>query len=155
MPCDQPFYHGRVVKFGVMAARHGTRARYKAACRCDACRAAQASYQARYRDRVVNGETRPRPSVVPPAGMQVAGPGDVELATVAELAGLSAAAEQPGLAAAAVAMAKVLDHPRALSPKPSAAKQLIAALDTLRMASARHRGGGLRAVRAMTDKGGA
>jgi len=78
------------------------------------------------------------------------GPGDAESAVQLELAGLSAAAEQPAVAAAAVAMARLLDHPRVSSPKPSAARQLTRILDELRKASARDRRGGLRAVREMT-----
>ena len=128
-----------------MAARHGTRARYKAACRCDECRAAQASYQARYRDRVLNG---------PPVAPELqGGPGPVELGVQAELAGLGSGSS--ALAAVAVALSKVLDHPRAQSSKPAAAGQLVRVLDELHKGAARHPRGGLKLVRSMTEKGGA
>lgn len=82
------------------------------------------------------------------------GPGDVELAVALELAGLSAAVDQPALAAAAVAMGRLLDS-RAQSAKPSAARVLAPLLDDLHKASARDRRGGLSVVKAMTDPGGA
>jgi hypothetical protein len=127
-----------------MAVRHGTRYGYKGGCRCDECRAAQAAYQARYRDRVLNG-----PPVAPE--LQAAGPGPVEVATRVELAGLSQAELQPGLAAIALCMGRVLDHPRAHSSKPAAAKQLADILDRLRQASLQGRPGALKLVRQMSD----
>jgi hypothetical protein len=145
---DQRFYPGRVVKFAGMA-RHGTRRSYKEGCRCDACRAAQAAYQARYRDRVLHGLTRPTPSSPPPIAPLPATAGPCEVAVLAELAGLPAATEQPALAAAAVALGQVLDG-RPPAPKPGAAKVLVAVMDSLHKASARHGGGGLRAVRELS-----
>jgi hypothetical protein len=129
-----------------MAARHGTRYGYKRGCRCAECRAAQAAYQARYRDRLLNG-----PPVAPE--LQAAGPGPVEVATRVELAGLSQAELQPGLAAIALCMGRVLDHPRAHSSKPAAAKQLADILDRLRQASLQGRPGALKLVRQMSEKG--
>jgi hypothetical protein len=128
-----------------MAARHGTRARYKAACRCDECRAAQAAYQARYRDRVLHG-----PPVAP--GLQPAGPGPVELGVQAQLAELGSGS--PALAAVAVALSQVLDHPRATSSKPAAAGQLVRVMDELVKGAARQPRGGLRLVRQMTRPDG-
>jgi hypothetical protein len=74
------------------------------------------------------------------------------LSVQGEVAGLAAAELQPVLAAAAVAMGRLLDG-RAQSAKPSAAKQLVALLDELHRASARRGRGGLRAVRELTVKG--
>jgi hypothetical protein len=104
---------------------------------------------------------RPRPSVaiVADTGDSVgpspaAAPGPVETAVLAEVAGLPAAASRPGLAALALAMGRLLDHPRALSSKPAAARQLARFMDDLRQASAAPRRGGLRLVRAMTTPDG-
>jgi hypothetical protein len=78
----------------------------------------------------------------------------VEAAVELELAGLPAAAERPGLAAAALALARVLDNPRAMSPHPPAARVLARLLDELRK-PAQSRRGGSKVVRAMTGKDGA
>lgn len=146
-----------------MAARHGTRARYyKGNCRCAECRAAQAAYQRRYRDRVMNGETRPPAGLVAAANQHHGGDlaplvesvvlpqRRVEAAVEAELADLPAAADQPGIAAACLALARVLDNPRHMSPHPSAARVLSKLLADLRSASARTSRGGLAAVRSMS-----
>jgi hypothetical protein len=131
-----------------MAARHGTRARYKSGCHCDECRAAQAAYQARYRDRLLNG-----PPVAPE--LQAAGPGPVEVGVQAEIEIAGLGSGSPALVAVAVALSKVLDHPRAQSSKPAAAGQLVRVLDELHKGAARHPRGGLKLVRSMTTpKGG-
>jgi hypothetical protein len=70
-----------------------------------------------------------------------------------ELGGLPAAEARPGLAAAALAMGRILDNPRVPSAKPGAARQLGRLLDELRKPVPGGRGG-LKLVRAMTDKGG-
>ncbi len=66
----------------------------------------------------------------------------------AELARLGSGS--PALAAAAVALSKVLDHPRAQSSKPGAARVMADILDRLRKESVRHPRGGLKLVRAMS-----
>jgi hypothetical protein len=78
-----------------------------------------------------------------------ASPGPVE----AELAGLTDA--RPGLAAAALALARVMDNPRAVSSHPPAAKVLAGLLDALHKGSAQGRRGSLAVVKSMTEKGGA
>jgi hypothetical protein len=95
-----------------------------------------------HRDRVLNG------APVAPE-LQPAGPGPVELATQAELAGLSQAELQPGLAAVALALGRVMDHPRAQSSKPAAARQLVRVLDELHKGP-QPRGSRLSLVKAMT-----
>jgi hypothetical protein len=77
------------------------------------------------------------------------GPGRVECGVRAELAGLT---ERPGLVAVALAMARVLDNPRAVSSQPAAAKVLASLLDQLHSASACGRRGGLAVVRTMTER---
>jgi Protein of unknown function (DUF4236) len=71
----------------------------------------------------------------------------------AELAGLTEA--RPGLAQAALAIARLLDNPRAVNQQPAAAKVLVSLLDRLRSASAHGHRGRLAVVRTMTEKGGA
>ena len=61
---------------------------------------------------------------------------------------------RPGLAAAALAVARILDNPRAINQQPAAAKVLISMLEKLRSASPAGRRG-LAVVREMTKKGGA
>jgi hypothetical protein len=81
-------------------------------------------------------------------------PGPVESGVTAEIDGLAAQA-RPGLAQAALALARVLDNPRAVNQHAAAAKVLSSLLDKLRAASARGRRGGLAVVRTMTEKDGA
>jgi hypothetical protein len=130
-------------------------------CRRDECGYAQRLYQRRYRELKANGLTRPlSPVVVAELPQAEAGPvpdetpGPVESAVEDEIGGLAGQA-RPGLAQAALAMARVLDSPKAVSSQPAAAKVLAALLDKLRSASAPGRRGGLARVRTMTEKGGA
>jgi hypothetical protein len=126
-----------------MAATHGARRRYNEGCRCDDCRAANTAYQQGYRQRhtAVVPLTAP---VTPPS------PGPVEAGVAEEIAGLTEA--RPGLAQAALAMARVLDNPRAVSSQPAAAKVLAALLEKLHAASALGHRGSLAVVRAMSSR---
>jgi hypothetical protein len=134
--------------WSIMAARHGTRHRYIDGCRCDDCKTANATYERDRRARHANGEFSQRAAVVSlPA--QPCGPGPVESAVESELAGL-AGQTRPGLVAVALELARVLDHPRAVSQKPAAAKVLVGVLDTLHKGSDQRRGR-LAVVRTMTD----
>jgi hypothetical protein len=74
--------------------------------------------------------------------------GPVELALAEQLAGLSAAAEQPALAQAALALARVLDG-GVPTPAANAARGLADILDRLRKGSDLRKSG-LAAVRAMS-----
>ncbi|HSS23876.1 MAG TPA: hypothetical protein VLL82_05625 [Mycobacterium sp.] len=80
--------------------------------------------------------------------------GPVESGVAAEISDL-AAEIRPGLAQAALALARILDNPRAVNQQPAAAKALAGLLDKLRSASAHGRRGGLALVRAMAEKGDA
>jgi hypothetical protein len=55
----------------------------------------------------------------------------------------------------ALALARILDNPKAVGSQPSAAKVLASLLDKLRSASARGRSGHLALVRTMTETSGA
>jgi hypothetical protein len=78
----------------------------------------------------------------------------VRLGVAAETDGLAAQA-RPGLAQAALAVARVLDNPKAVNQHAAAARVLSALLDKLRSASAQGRRGRLAVVRTLTEKGGA
>jgi hypothetical protein len=73
---------------------------------------------------------------------------------MAEISGLASEA-RPGLAAAALELARVMDNPKAVNQKAAASKALVAVLDTLHAVSARGRRGRLAVVRTLTEKGGA
>ena len=135
-----------------MAAKHGTRRRYVEGCRCEDCTQANRVYFRRRR--AAKGLPPTAVDPLPAAGAsQSAERGPVESAVEAEIAGL--AESRPGLAAGALALARVLDNPRAVSSQPTAAKVLASLLDKLHSASARGRRGNLASVRTMTQKGGA
>jgi hypothetical protein len=122
---------------GQQMANHGS-SRYAKGCRCAECTEA-------HRLRAVDYRTRKEESEPLPA--QTA-PGQVETAVEAEIGGL--AVSRPSLAAIAVAMARILDNPRAKSTQPQAAKVLVSVLDTLHKGSAQGRRGSLALVKSMT-----
>ena len=120
-------------------ARHGTRTRYNPGCRCDDCVAANSSYQANYRQ----SRAPSAPVAVVPSP---SGPGPVEAAVEAEIAELSES--WPSLAQVALAMARILDNPKAISTQPAAARQLVAILGTFSKWTQRR--GKLAVVKSMT-----
>lgn len=80
--------------------------------------------------------------------------GPVESGVEAEISGL-AAEVRAGLAATALALARIMDNPRAVNQKPAAAKVLAALLDKLHSASPAGRRDRLSLVKSMTENGGA
>lgn len=84
---------------------------------------------------------------------QASGPGPVELRVAAEIDGLASEA-RPGLAQAALCLARLMDNPRAVNQQPAAAKVLASLLEKLRSVSASGRRGSLAVVRDMTKKDG-
>jgi hypothetical protein len=132
-----------------MTLRHGTRYRYSIGCRCDDCAEAARIYQRDYRLRKPGAPILESQNRVDDPD---SGPGPVEIAVSEEIDGLASQA-RPGLAAAALAIARVLDNPRAVNQQPAAAKVLISMLEKLRSASPAGRRG-LAVVREMTKKGG-
>ena len=103
-----------------MAARHGTANRYNQGCRCDACKESHRLRAADYRQRCVSGEVHVVADLPQPAPSD---PGPVELGVAAEIDGLASQA-RPGLAQAALALARLMDNPRAVNQQPAAAKVL-------------------------------
>lgn len=130
-----------------MAASHGTQRRYVQGCRCDDCREAHRVSAREYRERRATGQIEAPSGVAVPS---VVVPGPVEIGVSEEIDGLASQA-RPGLAQAALAIARILDNPRSVNQQPAAAKVLISMLEKLRSASAPGRRGGLAVVREMTD----
>jgi hypothetical protein len=77
-----------------------------------------------------------------------AGSGAVEAAVQAEIEGLGSA--RTGLKATAIALARILDNPKAVSTQPAAAAKLADILETLRK-NADGRKSKLATVRSMTS----
>jgi hypothetical protein len=121
-------------------ARHGTRRCYVNGCRCDDCTESNRAY------------FRQRRASHMGADLPASEPGPVESGVAAELECLTV--ERPGVAQTALALARVLDSPRAVSSHAPAARVLITLLDKLRQASAPSRRGHLASVRTMSKKGG-
>lgn len=103
------------------------------------CVEAEATYQ----------KTRRNGGNVPEVPVREAG--EVEKSVRAELAGLKSAESRPGLVAAAIAMAKVLDNRVAVSQHPSAARQLQSVLTDLHKGGAADRSR-LAVVRKMSER---
>lgn len=74
----------------------------------------------------------------------------VEAAVSEEIASLGNH-HRPGLEATALALARIMDNPRATSTQPAAAKVLCALLDKLRSATARGNRGRLAVVRSISN----
>lgn len=75
----------------------------------------------------------------------------VEGAVSAEIGALGEH-NRPGLAATALALARVMDNPKATYSQPAAAKVLVALLEKLHSASGQARHGNLAVVRAMASR---
>lgn len=136
-----------------MAAEHGSRTRYNAGCRCDACKLASRDYDKMRRQRMLAGKHAPATVTKLPTSLNSESyqPGPNESAVMAEIAGLSTAASHPGLVAVAIRNAQVLDSPLAIAQVPSSSKVLMEALEKLRK-GADGKTGRLASVRQMTRK---
>jgi hypothetical protein len=145
-------------------SKHGRRG-YKQGCRCDLCKCGQSEYQRGRRQRLSEsvgefaGDRRPGLAVIAgakPEALSCGNASDIPANTV--MAGVLAQLEalgnhrQPGLAAAALSLAQVLDNPKAVNPQPAAAKVLASLLDKLRT-PAQDRRDRLSVVRTLTEKG--
>lgn len=139
-----------------MAAQHGSRTRYNAGCRCDACKQASRDYDKIRRQRMLASKHGPAAvtALPTPPAAATAEPGPNEAAVRAEIDGLSTAESHPGLVAVAIRNAQVLDSPLAIAQVPSSSKVLMEALEKLRK-GADARKGKLAAVRQMTRTTGA
>lgn len=113
---------------------------------------AKAAAQQGYRQRRVTGEVH----VVADLQQRTepSGPGPVESGVTQEIGGLASEA-RPGLAQAAVCLARLMDNPKAVNQQPATAKVSASLLDKLRSVSAQGRGHPAAVLRAMTEEGGA
>jgi hypothetical protein len=148
---------------------HGRRG-YALGCRCDQCKCTEAAYQKDLRRRKAEAAgdfaagQRPNLAVVTglknslltstnadtgPANMADEPANSVAAAVQSEIDALGSAA-RPGLAAAALALARILDNPKAVSTQPAAAAKLSDLLEQLRKNS-NGRKSKLATVRAMTS----
>ena len=135
-----------------MTLEHG-RTRYTRGCRCDECKAAERDYQRnRYRRQRGLPVDPPDPPVLNVVDSQPVSSlnGSVVAAVRAELNAVPAAAERPGLAAAALALAAILDDHQHVAVQPAAARQLAAILGTLSKPTQRR--GKLAVVKSMTNQ---
>jgi hypothetical protein len=108
---------------------HGWQQYYRG-CRCAVCRE---GVRLRVAERRAAKRTlTPVPAVpVPAQDEPLAEPGPCVRAVRAELDGLGDLTGWQGLAAAAVAMARILDHPGAVTTQPAACRQLMSLMETL------------------------
>ncbi len=137
-----------------MTLEHG-RTRYTRGCRCEVCKAAERDYQRnRYQRQrgLAADDAADTPGLVLTAvtgsDADSSGDGPVVAGVQAELDAASAAAERPGLAAIALALAAILDEPKHVAAQPAAARQLVAVLNTLAKRISRR--GKLALVKSMT-----
>lgn len=135
---------------------HGMRRTYKAGCRCDQCKQAESAYKRdlRRRHREAVGEVvtgaAPSLSLVTGSGAEfLTSENTVTAAVSLEISGIGAHL-RPGLAAAAIALARVLDNPKAVSTQPAAAAKLSDLLKQFRKNSS-GRQSKLAAVRSLTS----
>ena len=122
-----------------MPAQHGTNSRYIGGCRCADCTEAHRVYETLRLERKRDADAAPLPAEM----------GRVEAAVAAEIADLAQAQERPGLAQTALALARLMDDPRAKNQQPAAATKLTDILDKLRK-GADARKSKLAVVRQMT-----
>lgn len=140
---------------------HGMRSSYKAGCRCDLCKQAESTYRRQLRQRhredvglftarSVTGLSLVNGAAEYPISGSVNTAGLVESAVSEEIAAMGTQT-RPGLAAVALALARVLDNPKAVSTQPAAARVLITTLDRLHSSLTQPRGR-LATVRALTGE---
>jgi hypothetical protein len=120
---------------------HGTRLSYQAGCRCELCKQAESSYKRGLRQRkreavgVVSAAPSPGLSLVSGDGTVTPTSGNVsvglvEAAVAQEIEGLGA--DRAGLKQTVLALARIMDNPKAVSTQPAAAAKLADMLETLR-----------------------
>ncbi|VBA60293.1 hypothetical protein [Mycobacterium attenuatum] len=102
---------------------HG-RSRYRRGCRCDVCRQANREYQRGHRAKQLQ-------AVPAPASDSTGVVTPVVDAVQAEIDASPIAGQRPGLAAIALAMARILDNPHAIPQQPAAAARLVELLGKL------------------------
>lgn len=126
---------------GVSTHDHGTRGRYRAGCRCDACRQWKSDDNAKYRTPKTPKTPERSPDEPPPetpaadSPQSPHRPGAMEKAVAVDLESIEAATPEPGLLfntlrAAAVALAREIDSFGSTSKAPLV-KQLLEVMSKL------------------------
>lgn len=118
----------------------------------DDTKKSRAAYMRNYRanKKQAPGTVSPIRSVnAAPAAVPAPALGEAELAVIAELATLTSAETRKAAAAGALAMARILDNPNAISQQPQAMARLMAVMDALRQGAGRRKGR-LASVQAIT-----
>jgi hypothetical protein len=126
---------------------HGRNRYHRHGCRCDVCKEANKLHMRELR-------ARKRTLTPLPAGADgtpTVAVGPVVAAVQADLASMGDLTGYQALAAAAVAMARILDSKGCVTTQPSAAKQLVSLLEVLHRRVA-PKPGRLRAVQDMIDR---
>jgi hypothetical protein len=103
-----------------MPSRHGSRDRYHQGCKCTDCKAAEAAYRRRYRERKLLGDIAPAAELSGQGGSAPDSPGPIESVAV-EAIGPELARLRPDLTAVAVSLAQLMDDPRAKSQRAACA----------------------------------
>jgi hypothetical protein len=142
--------------------RHGI-AKYNAGCRCDVCKKATSEYHRARRRRLAESVGDPQPPagtglrVIKGAADAVATSNDTEfedrpsvVSAVSEAIESMAGHKRPDLAAAALALAAILDNPKAVSTQPAAAAKMSDLMDQIRK-SGDQKKSKLASVRSMTS----
>jgi hypothetical protein len=139
-----------------MASQHGTRTRYNTGCRCDECKQASREYDKRRRQSMLSRKHGPArvtalPSIPDEVQAGAATTGPVEAGVIAQIDGLTTAANRQGLVQIAIALARVLDSPLAIAQHASSGRVLVDTLEKIAKGSDA-RTGKLASVRSMTRK---
>ena len=138
---------------------HGTRKRYQEGCDCDPCKGAEAEYKRGLRQRQREAVGEFAAPVVTPLSLVTGGTETVPSVGAARKSAVEAvsaaiesldARKSPDLEAAALAMAAILDNPKAISTQPAAAKNLAEFMAQLRKAGS-GRQSKLATVKSMTS----
>jgi hypothetical protein len=140
------------------AKQHGTARAYRGGCGCEPCKDAYAAYRRQYRARkkrtaVTVAPVSPtalsdatvtslRPAPAPVVGV-------AEQAVIDELTSLSSAVTRLSDVQGAIAMARILDNPNAISNQAAAQARLQNVMESLRKGSDRKKGR-LASVQSMT-----
>lgn len=138
---------------------HGTRMCYQAGCRLEQCKEAESSYKRdlRRRKREAVGESAPPPvtalSLVSDSGTVPSTSGNTGLGAVsAVMKAIEALGDhqRPDLEAGALAMAAILDNPKAISTQPAAMAKMVDVMGQLRK-SGDTKKSKLASIRSMTS----
>lgn len=136
----------------------GSESSYAGGCRCDLCKRAASDARRLRRQRAREAVGALPCSDIPRTPLVSITSPDTNVSPAERASCVDAVQQEidslisprPGLAAVAVALAEILDNPKATSSKPAAANQLMRVLELLRKSSDGARRGRLAVVKSMT-----